>query len=79
MVLVRFSYTQMRAIFVFYVVIPVALEFLVIIMAYWNFRIMANIMKLKDERLKLLNKEYMKRTGAGLNDDKDNSVAEAGK
>ena len=48
----------MRAIFFFYVVIPVILEFSVIVMAYWNFRIMANIMKLKDERLKLLNKTY---------------------
>ena len=66
----------MRAIFVFYVVLPVALEVMVIIMAYWNFRIMSNIMKLKDERLKLLNKEYMRRTGGGLNEDKNASVAE---
>ena len=54
MILARFSYTQMRPIFIFYVAIPFVLEFSVIFSAYFKFRVMAHVENLKRSRSLLL-------------------------
>ena len=61
MVLVRFSYTQMRAILTFYVIIPFLLEISVLFMACGKFNVMSYLQKGKEKRLDLLEKEINRR------------------
>ena len=61
MILVRFSYTQMRSILFFYVILPFILEVSVIFLAYGRFKIMDFIMERKQKRKNLLDQEILKR------------------
>ena len=71
MVLVRFSYTQMRAILTFYVIIPFLLEISVLFMACGKFKVMSFLQNIKEKRLELLEKEINKRNEDAIKADEN--------